>query len=453
MSTQPPKSNFTARRKRGFPRTDVGNAEFFADQYKDLPPAGLSDEHHTLAGGGVVTNSVSPRFDWDNPTLCPPKMRAVLDRLAEGGHISHRTKLRDCIRGHRPTAGFLYSKNYDVDYFKIRDPLKLRCPWCLRPDNILHRRGGDFERLKYASRLVGADESKKNRRSRVWLLDWLGDGRPGWGEKISRLLGEKNASRHYPALDGFWGAELARLPSTESSTGARDCGAKMVNPFGPTVPRKLILFAAPEAALDYDRLREAIPSLVIRSFHGNLVLGWQKYLMEWAQSLWDASDQATADWMVSRDRTFLTLGRLRSTKEHIEILKQSERKQVQGDCQLITYGTRRQSYAEQEFITDRNLPKNFEKMEGKPLDYNTHEGIMSRARPQLMTHFPAEPEPEEPIFLTPKQIAQNSAELRELERQMLADDIAQRVVDKLKSSKQLSDLPETDYRQSKPLVQ
>ena len=35
MPTQPPKANSTARRKRGFPRTDAGNAEFFADQYKN----------------------------------------------------------------------------------------------------------------------------------------------------------------------------------------------------------------------------------------------------------------------------------------------------------------------------------------------------------------------------------------------------------------------------------
>jgi putative DNA primase/helicase len=35
VSTQPPKSNSTARRKQGFPRTDAGNAEFFAHLYKD----------------------------------------------------------------------------------------------------------------------------------------------------------------------------------------------------------------------------------------------------------------------------------------------------------------------------------------------------------------------------------------------------------------------------------
>ncbi len=35
MSTQPPKNNSIVRRKRGFPRTDAGNAEFFAYQYKD----------------------------------------------------------------------------------------------------------------------------------------------------------------------------------------------------------------------------------------------------------------------------------------------------------------------------------------------------------------------------------------------------------------------------------
>ena len=35
MATQPPKANCTARRKRGFPRTDAGNAEFFGDHYKD----------------------------------------------------------------------------------------------------------------------------------------------------------------------------------------------------------------------------------------------------------------------------------------------------------------------------------------------------------------------------------------------------------------------------------
>jgi hypothetical protein len=35
MATQPPRANSTARRKRPFPRTDAGNAEFFAHQYKD----------------------------------------------------------------------------------------------------------------------------------------------------------------------------------------------------------------------------------------------------------------------------------------------------------------------------------------------------------------------------------------------------------------------------------
>jgi len=35
MSTRPPKGKSTARRKRGFPRTDAGNAEFFADLYKN----------------------------------------------------------------------------------------------------------------------------------------------------------------------------------------------------------------------------------------------------------------------------------------------------------------------------------------------------------------------------------------------------------------------------------
>jgi phage/plasmid-associated DNA primase len=35
MHTQPPKDKSTLRRKREFPRTDAGNAEFFAYQYKD----------------------------------------------------------------------------------------------------------------------------------------------------------------------------------------------------------------------------------------------------------------------------------------------------------------------------------------------------------------------------------------------------------------------------------
>jgi putative DNA primase/helicase len=35
MSTQPPKDNSIAGRKRPFPQTDAGNAEFFAHQYKD----------------------------------------------------------------------------------------------------------------------------------------------------------------------------------------------------------------------------------------------------------------------------------------------------------------------------------------------------------------------------------------------------------------------------------
>ena len=35
MSTQPPKGNSTPGRKRGFPRTDAGNAELFAQLYKD----------------------------------------------------------------------------------------------------------------------------------------------------------------------------------------------------------------------------------------------------------------------------------------------------------------------------------------------------------------------------------------------------------------------------------
>ena len=35
MSTQPPKGNSTSGRKRGFPRTDAGNAEFFAHYYRD----------------------------------------------------------------------------------------------------------------------------------------------------------------------------------------------------------------------------------------------------------------------------------------------------------------------------------------------------------------------------------------------------------------------------------
>lgn len=35
MSTQPPKGNSTSPTKRWFPRTDAGNAEFFADLYKN----------------------------------------------------------------------------------------------------------------------------------------------------------------------------------------------------------------------------------------------------------------------------------------------------------------------------------------------------------------------------------------------------------------------------------
>lgn len=388
----------------------------------------------------------SPRFDWDDPTLCPPKMRAVIDRLAEGGHQKQREQLRDCIRGIRPHVGYLYAKNLGVAFNKIRDPLKLRCPWCLRPDHVLARRGGDFERVKIASQLLGA-KAANEKNVRVWLLDWPSDGRPGTGARISRLLGEANdRERHYPAMNGFWGAELARVPAV-------DFRAKIPDHVGPKPYRKLFLFASPGASLDYDRLRKFLPEAEIRSFHGSLLLAWQKYLLEWAQSQWDASDQDTADWMVSKERNFLSLGRLRKTRKYLEETSHAHRERTRGNCQLITYGTRKQALSQVEAITERNLPKNYEKLMGKPIDANTHDKIMALVRPELEIHFPVEPEQEEPLPLTPKQIAQNSAELRELERQMLADDIAQRVAAKLERRQQLSDQPEPDYQKLKPLVQ
>jgi len=387
-----------------------------------------------------------PRFDWNDPILCPPKIRAVIDRLAEGGHNKQHEQLRDCIRGIRPHVGYLRAKNLDVAFNKIRCPLKLRCPWCLRPDNVLARRGSDFERVKIASQLLGA-KAADERNVRVWLLDWPSDGRPATGERISRLLGEANdRGRHYPAMDGFWGAELARV-------AAVDFRAKIPDHLGPKPYRKLLLFASPHASLDYERLRKSLPEIGIRSFHGSLLLAWQKYLLEWAESQWSASDQDTADWMVSKERTFLVLGRLRKTREYLEESSHARRAQIHGVCQLITYGTRKQALSQVEAITERNLPKNYEKLTGKPIDANTRDKIMALVRPELEARFPVEPEQEEPMPLTPKQAAQNSAELRELERQMLADDIAQRVVEKLERRQQPSDLPEPDYRRSKPLVQ
>ena len=393
-----------------------------------------------------MTNSARPRFDWDDPTLCPSKMRAVIDRLAEGGHNKQREQLRDCIRRIRPHVGYLYAKNLDVAFYKVRCPLKLRCPWCLRPDNVLARRGGDFERVKIASQLLGGNAANE-KNVPVWLLDWPSDGRPGTGERISRLLGEADdRERRYPAMNGFWGAELARVPAV-------DFRAKIPDHIGPKPYRKLFLFASPGASLDYDRFRKSLPEAEIRSFHGSLLLAWQKYLLEWAQNQWDASDQGTADWMVSKERTFLALGRLRKTRESLEKSSHAQRERIHGGCQLITYGTRKQALSQVEAITERNLPKNYEKLLGKPIDANTHDKIMALVRPELEIHFPVEPEQEEPLPLTPKQIAQNSAELRELERQMLADDIAQRVADKLECRQQLSVLPKRDCTKSKPLVQ
>jgi hypothetical protein len=393
-----------------------------------------------------VTNSARPRFDWDDPTLCPPKLRAVIDRLAEGGHQKQREQLRDCIRGIRPHVGYLYAKNLEVDFNKIRCPLKLRCLWCLRPDHVLVRRRDDFERVKIASQLLGA-KAANEKTVRVWLLDWPSDGRPGTGARISRLLGEANdRERHYPAMNGFWGAELAHVTAV-------DFRAKIPDHIGPKPYRKLFLFASPEASLDYDRLRKSLPEAEIRSFHGSLLLAWQKYLLEWAESQWSASDQDTADWMVSKERNFLSLGRLRKTREYLEAKRHAHRERTRGKGQLITYGTRKQALSQVEAITERNLPKNYEKLMRKPIDANTHDKIMSLVRPQLETHFPVEPEQEESLPLTPKQIAQISAELRELERHMLAAEIAQSVADKLECRQQFSDQQEPDPRKLKPLVQ
>ena len=156
--------------------------------------------------------------------------------------------------------------------------------------------------------------------------------------------------------------------------------------------------------------------------------------------------------MASKERNFLALGWLRKTKERLEESSLAKGGRIRRACQLITYGTRKQARSQVEAITERNLPKNYERLTGEPLDANTRDRIMSRVRPELAI-FPVEPEPEEPMPLTPKQIAQNSAELRELERQMLADDIAQRVVDKLGHRQQPRDLPGPNYLKSKPLVQ
>src|SRR5438270_5953011 len=117
-------------------------------------------------------------------------MRAVIDRLAEGGHEKQHEQLRNCIRGIRPHVGHLWAKSLKVHFSKTRCPLKLRCPWCLRPDNVLARRGGDFERVKIASQLLGA-KAANEKNVRVWLLDWPSDGRSGSGERISRLLGRR----------------------------------------------------------------------------------------------------------------------------------------------------------------------------------------------------------------------------------------------------------------------
>jgi hypothetical protein len=369
-------------------------------------------------------------------------MRTVIDRLADDGHSKHREQLRDCIRGMRAYVGHLYAKNLDVAFHKIRCPLKLRCPWCLRPSNVLARRAGDFERVRIASQLLGANE----KNVRVWLLDWPSDGRSGSGERISRILGEANdRGRHYPAMNGFWGAELARV-------AAVDFRAK-IHQLGPKPFRKLLLFASPQASLEYVRLRRSLPGVEIRSFHGNLLLAWQKYLSEWAESQWSASGQDTADWMVSKEHTFVVLGRLRKTRKYLEERSHAQRKRNNGDCQLITYGTRRQARSQVEAITERNLPKNYEKLTGKPIDASTQDKIMALVGPQLAIRFPVEPEPDEPMPLTPKQTTQNSAELRELERQMLADDIAQRVVDQLERRQEFSDRKGPGYRESKPLVQ
>lgn len=247
-------------------------------------------------------------------------------------------------------------------------------------------------------------------------------------------------------MNGFWGAELAHVPAVDFRT-------KIPDQLGPKPYRKLFLFASPQASLDYERLRKSLPGVEIRPFHGSLLLAWQKYLLEWAESQWSASDQNTADWMVSKERNFLSLGRLRKKKKYLEQSNHAHLERARGNCQRITYGTRKQALSQAEAITERNLPKNYEKLMGKPLDPNTHDKIMALVRPQLAACFPVEPEQEEPLPLTPKQIAQKSAELRELERQMLADDIAQRVVDKLERRQQLGDLPEPDYRKLKPLVQ
>jgi hypothetical protein len=393
-----------------------------------------------------VTNPVRPRFDWDDPIVCPPKIRAVIDRLAEGSHNKQREQLRNCIRLIRPHVGHLYAKTLHVAFNKIRCPLKLRCPWCLRPENVLTRRGGDFERVRIASQLLGA-KAANEKNVRVWMLDWPSDGRSGSGERVSRLLGEANdRRRHYPAMNGFWGAELARV-------AAVDFRAKMPDHISPKPYRKLLLFASPQASLDYERLRKSLPGVRIRSFHGRLLLAWQKYLSEWAESQWLASDQDTADWMVSKEHTFVVLGRLRKTRKYLQERNHAQRERNNGNCQLITYGTPRQARSQVEAITERNLPKNYEKLMREPIDANTQDRIMALVRPELEVRFPVEPEPEERMPLTPKQIAQNIAELRELERQMLAGDIAQRVVDKLERRQPLSALPEPECRKSKPLVQ
>lgn len=158
-------------------------------------------------------NSARPRFDWDDPTLCPLKMRAVIDRLAEGRHEKQHEQLRDCIRGIRPHVGHLY-RNLDVAFNKIRCPLKLRCPWCLRPESVLARRGGDFERVRIASELLGA-KAANEKNVRVWLFDWPSDGRAG------------NRGKDFPAVGGGE-RPRAPLPGHEwilgRGAGPRSCG-------------------------------------------------------------------------------------------------------------------------------------------------------------------------------------------------------------------------------------
>jgi hypothetical protein len=183
-------------------------------------------------------------------------------------------------------------------------------------------------------------------------------------------------------------------------------------------------------------------------------LAWQKYLSEWAESQWFASAEDTADWMVSKEHNFLKLGHLRHRKagQNPEASSLAQRERIHGRCQLVTYCTRKQARAKVEAITERNLPRNYEKLKQEKIDANTRDEIMSRVRPQLAI-LPVEPEQEEPMPLTQMQIAKNSAELKELERQMLADDIAQRVVDNLERRQHFSDMNEKGYRESKPLVQ